>query len=113
MALYLGCAQALLHLGARTLPARGHQDTALCCHGRVASGGGSHGHAHRRRVADALLTDAATTLPASCRCCCRRCHAVTALPAVVLPLMMPRCPRAAKLTAAAALLPRFPPRCCR
>jgi hypothetical protein len=113
MALYLGCVRALPHPGAQTLSARGHQDTALCCHGQVASGGGCHGHARRRCAADALLTDAAAALVASCRCHCRCCHAATALPTAVLPLMTPRCLRAAKLTAAAALPPRFPPRCCR
>ena len=74
-ALYLGCARALPHPGARISPTGGHQDMALCCHGRVASG-------------------------------------ATVLPAAVLPLMTPRCRRAAKLAAAATLPPRFPPRCC-
>ena len=34
-ALYLGCARALPHSGARTSSARGHQDMILCCHGGV------------------------------------------------------------------------------
>ena len=40
-----------------------------------------------------------TALPAICRCCrCHRCHrAATALPAVVLPPLMPCCCQAAKL----------------
>ncbi len=105
MVLYPGCARALPHPSARTLSARGHQDTTLCCHGRIASGGGCHGHARRRR----LLTDAATALPASCRChFCRR-HAATALPTAVLPPMTLRCRRTAKLATATALLLR----CCR
>ncbi len=113
MALYLGCARALPHPGAWTLSAGGHRDTTLCCHGQIASGGGCHGHARRHHTANALLTDAIATLPASCRCHCRRRHAATALPTAVLPLITPRCHRAAKLTAAAALPLCFPPRCCR
>ena len=60
-----------------------------------------------------LLTDAAATLPASCRCHCRRRHAATKLPDAVLQLMTPLCHRAAKLTAAlpTALLPLMMPPC--
>ncbi len=66
-------------------------------------------HCRRRHAAGEL------SLPASCRCHRGHCTA-TALPAAVLPPMMPRCQagcrrRAAAATAAAALSP--PPRYCR
>ena len=95
MALYLGGAWALPHPGARTSSAGGHEDTALCCHGRVV-----------------IVAVAFYAVP---------CHLNLGAPSprgqqaagptvtARSPLFMPQCCRAAKLAATATLLP--PPPC--
>ncbi len=91
-ALYLGCARALPHPGARSSSAGGHQDTTLCCHGRVA-----------------IVAVAFYAVPCHLNLGAPLSRGAT-LPAAVLPLMTPRCRHAVKLATTAALSPLSPHR---
>ena len=120
---YLGCVWALPHPGAWTSSAGGHQDRALCCHGRVAAG------RCRRAAAATTATTILPLLPRRCRCCRCQVAAATATAAALTPPPLPcfrlRCRQAVAKAAAAfvfivvvvvaaaatSALPLTPPRC--
>ncbi len=112
-ALYLGCARALPHLGTRTLSTGGHHGTARQRHraaGELPLPLPPLPCCHRASCCGAAANDAA--LPPCCQAGHHRRDAAT-LPTALLPLMMQRCHRAAKLATATTLPLRFPLRCCR